>query len=187
MSTYNFSQIKEKVLEWGWGFLNNNASFIEMIKNEKNVLIFELTFQNCLAHVVVNDAFFAPYKHVSFEAITLDSDEAIKSGRPELIYFFYDSEDMSVADVVEELNVGVEYCANYIPNQLEGRYIGKRGNLCFENEKFNKIIHPDDLKKIKQISCREIFVCTDVQFQYLVVNNAFGSVRILPRVFKMCV
>ena len=110
---------------------------------------------------------------------------ALESGQPDLIYFFYDSDDTLVEDVIEELNAGVEYCSNFTPNQLEEIYIGKKGKLQFKNEKINKIIHPDDLKKGKQILCGEEFVCTDVQFQYLVVNNNSDSVRILPRVFKV--
>lgn len=169
----------------GGNFLRNNVDFIEMVKNEKDALIFDFTFQNCLAQIVVNDVLFAPYKCVSFEAATLDSKKALESGQPDLIYFFYDSDDTLVEDVIEELNAGVEYCSNFTPNQLEEIYIGEKGKLQFENERINKIIHLDDLKKGKQILCGEEFVCTDVQFQYLVVNNNSDSIRILPGAFKV--
>lgn len=184
MRNYDFTQIREKVLEWGQNFLRNDAGFIEMGKNEKDVLIFNLTFQNCLAQIVVNDVFFAPYKSVSFEAMTLDTKKAIESGQPDLIYFFYDSDDTLVEEVIEELNGGIEYCFNYIPNQLEEMYIGKKGKLNFANEKASKILHPNDINKVEEISCEEVFVCTGVQFQYLVVENNSNSMRILPRIFR---
>lgn len=184
MRNYNFTQIREKVLEWGENLLKKGIDFIEIAKNEKEVLIFDLTFENCLAQIVVNDVFFAPYKSVSFEAMTIDSQKAMESGQPDLIYFFYDSDDTLVKDVIEELNDAIVYCSNYIPNQLEKMYIGKRGKLDFVNEKASKIIHPDDLKKVESIFCGEEFVCTAVQCQYLVVENDSSSIRILPRVFR---
>lgn len=184
MGNYNFTQIKEKVSGWGNTLLKDDTEFIEMVKNEKNLLIFDLTFQNCLAQIVVNDVFFAPYKSVSFEAITIDSKKAIESGQPDLIYFFYDSDDTLLEEVMGELDAGIEYCSNYIPNQLEEMYIGKRGKLDFVNEKKRNTIHPDDLNKFEQIYCGKEFVCTNVKSQYLVVDNGFTSIRILPRVFR---
>lgn len=184
MVNYNFAQIKEKVLEWGTALLRNDVDFIEMIKNEENVLIFDLTFQNCLAQIVVNDVFFAPYKNISFEAATIDSKKAIESGQPDLIYFFYDSDDIPLEEVIEELDAGIEYCSNYVPNQLEEMYIGKRGKIDFANEKTSKVVHPDDINKVEQIFYREKFVCTNVQCQYLVVENDSDSIRILPRIFR---
>lgn len=168
----------------GKKYLTNETNFIKLKKNEKEVLIFDLTFKNCLAQIVVSDVFFAPYKNVSFEAMTIDSDKAIKSGQPELVYFFYDSDDTLLEDVIDELNVGVEYCSKYIPNQLNEMYIGKKGKLNFKNEKRNKTIHPDDLEKVKQSFYNKIFVCTDIQFQYLVIDDNASSIRVLPTVFK---
>ena len=149
------------------------------------MLIFDLTFHNCLAQIVVYDADFAPYKNVSLEAVTGNSKKAIESGQPDLIYFFYDSEDMMEDEVIDELNDGIEYCLNYIPDQLQQIYIGKKGTLYIDYKKVKRIVHPDDLKKIKKDFLYGEFVCTDVQFQYLVVKNNLISIRILPKVFKV--
>lgn len=51
-----------------------------MVKNERDFLIYDLTFLHCLAQIVVHDVSFAPYKCVSFEAMTLDSRKAMESG-----------------------------------------------------------------------------------------------------------
>lgn len=185
MKNYNFRLIKEKVLEWGQQYIISGTDFISLTKNEDDVLIFDLTFCNCLAQIVVCDTCYAPYKNVSFEAMTINSKKAIESGQPDLIYFFYDSEDMVENEVLEELNVGVEYCLNYIPNQLGEMYINKKGILNIDSEKMNRIVHPDDLKKVKKEFLVGKFVCTDVQFQYLVVENDLLSIRILPRVFRI--
>lgn len=99
--------------------------------------------------IVIHDVFFAPYKSISFEAMTIDSKKAIESGQPDFIYFFYDSDDTLLEEVFEELDAGIEYCSNYIPNQLEEMYIGKRGILDFVNETTRKVIHPDDLHKVE--------------------------------------
>lgn len=183
MQNYDFNKIKEKILEWSQIYTTNNSEFIELTKNEKDGVIFDLTFHNCLAQIVVCDPTFAPYKNVSFEAMTIDSKKSIESGQPELIYFFYDSEGMMEKEVIDELNAGVEYCLNYIPNQLEDIYLGKQGILNIEDEKISRIVHPDDLKKIKKEFLSGKFVCTNIQFQYLVVENNLISIRILPRVF----
>lgn len=94
MQNYSLKQIKEKVLKWSQNNLTSllkNSDFFEVNKNEKDMLVIDLTFKYCLAQILVSDSTFAPYKYVSFEAMTLDSKKALEHGQPELIYFFYDS------------------------------------------------------------------------------------------------
>ena len=70
-----------------------------------------------MAQVIVNEEEFAPYEFVSFEAMTIESEKALTSEQPELIYFFYDSIDTSKLDVINELQTAIEYCEKYIPNE----------------------------------------------------------------------
>lgn len=74
--------------------------------------IFDLTFKHCLAQLTVSNPIFAPYQYVDFEAMARESE------KPELIYFFYDSKEMTEEEVFHELEVGIQYCSGYIPNQL---------------------------------------------------------------------
>ncbi len=180
MDNYNFNQIKKRVLEWGQQYIADGNNFIELEKNAESALIFDLTFPNCLAQIIVDDQYFVPYKNVSFEAITLDSEEAIASERSELIYFFYDSEDTTEEEVIVQLNKGIQYCLNYIPNQLGTKYIGQRGKLDITDRKLIFVIHPSDLPKTKKELLEKEFTCTGTQFQYLVVENDKIKIKILP-------
>lgn len=184
MENNNFIFIKEKVLEWGENYIRNKEEFIELVKNERDLLIYDLTFLHCLAQIVVRDVLLAPYKCVSFEAMTLDSRKAMESGQPELIYFFYDSEDTLADQVIEELDQGIEYCIHYIPDQLEATYIGKKGSINCVTEKKERYIHPDDLMKADQMLCQKDVICISVQYQYLVVRNDVGFLRVLPEAFR---
>lgn len=184
MENYDFEFIKERVLEWGEKYIKNKDGFIEMVKNERDILIYDLTFLNCLAQIVVRDVSFAPYKCVSFEAMTMDSRKSMESGQPELIYFFYDSEDTLPDQVIEELDKGIEYCIHYIPDQLEATYIGKKGSINCATKKKERYIHPDDLTKADQILYQKDVICISVQYQYLVVRNDVGFIRVLPEVFR---
>ena len=40
-----------------------------------------------------------------------------------MIYFFYDSEDTTEDEVITELDKGIQYCLNYIPDELRYKYI----------------------------------------------------------------
>lgn len=180
MGDYNFGQIKDRIFEWA----KNYNNFIEMVKNEPEILIYDLEFKNCLAQIVVYNPFFAPYKNVSFEALAIDSKKTMENGQPELIYVFYDSDNTFMEDVIYALDYGIKYCYAYIPGKLEEIYTGKKGYLDFTGEKPKRVIYPDDLKEYKQIFNGGKLICTGVQCQYLVLKSALGTIRILPEVFK---
>ena len=180
---HDLYQIKEYVFEWYRSY-QNKSNCMEVIKNEKDVLIIDMTFDNCIAQLIVNEPGFAPYRHVCFEALALNSLKSIETRLPDLIYFFYDSIDLTVGEIVEEINLGVQYCEKYIPEDLENRYINKRGVLNARNSKWSKIIHSSDLKKIDNDSLSKSFTCIGTQFQYLVVKNDDITIRVLPSFFE---
>ena len=182
MEYYDLSQIKEHVLEWYRSYLNK-SNCMEVTKNEKDILIIDMTFENCIAQLIVNEPGFAPYKHVYFEALALNSKKFLKTGLPDLIYFFYDSVDMTLEEIIEEINLGVQCCKKYIPEDLENRYINKQGVLNAGKSEWSKIIHSDDLKKIDDASLSRSFTCVGTQFQYLIVKNDDITIRVLPSFF----
>ena len=135
MRKYTFDEIKRDIFEWSQKDIFNcmaQQDKIELTKNNTDTLLFDLTFNNCLAQLTVSDAFWAPYQFVSFEAMTLDSEKAQEVGEPELVYFFYDSNEMTIKDVINELEMGIKYCSCYMPNQLKKAYLNKRGILAVE-------------------------------------------------------
>jgi hypothetical protein len=188
MNKYTFDQIRESVLQWSQSDIPNriaSSEYFEITKNEKEVLLIDLTFENCLAQIVVTNPIFAPYQYVSFEAMTLESKRSQETGKPEMIYFFYDSADMLEKEVIEELKFGVKLCSDYIPDRLGETYINKSGVLIIKNENLRHLIHPDDVKKYKKGLSDGDFMCTEIQSQYLVVKNDLISLRVLPQLFSV--
>ena len=158
---------------------------IVISKNNNEVLLFDLTFDNCIAQLIVSNPYFAPYQFVSFEAMTLDSEKAKNTGKPEMVYFFYDSAIMSKREVLNELGMGIKYCSDYIPDQLIKMYLNKIGILTIEDKNLNYIVHTDDIKKINAEIMREEFICKDVKAQYLVVKGTTISLNVLPQAFTI--
>ena len=117
----------------------------------------------------------------------MDSEKAIANGYAELIYFFYDSEDMTEDEVVNQLDKGIRFCLDYIPNDLRKKYINKTGILDFGNEKMSKAIYPADLQKVKKEFQKKEFVCTDTHCQYLVVESEGVRIMVLPKVFRVTI
>ena len=124
MQYYDYESIKNKIREWYHNCLleHSSASNLFVIsKDEKEALIIDMTFEHCLAQLEVADPIFAPYKHVAFLAMTGDSKRALKNDGLELIYFFYDAEDMHESEVIDALNLGVKFSSEYKPDAFGKR------------------------------------------------------------------
>ena len=60
------------------------------------------------------------------------------------------------------------------------------GYLNIDHNNYKKVVHPDDIKKLKENAIKDKFICLDLQFQYLIIsNNNNITIRVLPSVFKM--
>lgn len=178
-----FEAMREEVLSWYRRCISRGAEYMELTKNKEEAVVIDLSFRNCLAQIAVCNQTYAPYSNVSFEAATLDSKTAIESGQPELIYFWYDTENTTKENVVEELNKGVDYCVQYIPNLLEKEYLNQRGVIFTGKENVSKIVHPDDLSKLARSDLDEEYICVGVQSQYLVIENRVKTIRVLAEFF----
>lgn len=186
MCNYTFIQIKEAILNWSLKDILKELSktdILEITKNEEDILLLDLTFQHCLAQIVVTRPAFAPYQFVSFEAMTLDSENALKTGDPEMVYFFYDSKETNKNKVLEILTSGIKFCTQYIPEEFGLKFIGKKGTVSIILEELLYIVHPDDVKKINFDLVDEEFVCINTEAQYLLISNNLHSFRILPNYF----
>ena len=154
-----------------------------MEKNNDDILLLYLTFNYCMAEFTVSKPIFAPYQFVSFDAITLDSEKARETGKPERVFFFYDSSEMTEKIVINELETGIEYCSCYIPDHTRKTFLDKRGMLVIDYGNLYHIVHPDDIKKINEENVKGEFICKDVEAQYLVVENGMFTLRIIPQNF----
>lgn len=188
MSNYTYEQIKKTVLKWSQNDIFKELAkddYIEITKNEEEVLLIDLTFDYCLAQIVVSKPIFAPYQYVSFEAMTLESKKTQETGKPEMVYFFYDSAEVSENEVLDELSFGVKLCSEYLPDKLSEMYLNKSGLLTIINDDLRHVMYTDDIKKYRKdlIACK--FVCTDIESQYLVVKSNLITLRVLPQVFNI--
>ena len=111
MSSLSFVEVKEAVAEWLW---NSNEYFkekniaLEIIKDEADILLAELDFGECLAEIVVDEPYFAPYRYVAFQAVK------IVAGAPESFNFWYDGEGVSKEEIINNLNKAVKAVAKGI-------------------------------------------------------------------------
>lgn len=185
MQYYTFETIKKVVLKWYQDYASSGKEYMQLVKNENEIIVIDLSFCNCMAQITVCNNDYAPFNYVSFEAATIDSSKALESGKPELVYFFYASKDTTEKDVIDALNIAVKYCLNYTPDFLKTKYINKKGVVQVDSEKMSIIIHPDDIKKIEQVCFSSEHICVDVQCQYLVLKSDELTFRVLPQFFHL--
>lgn len=72
------------------------------------MVIIGLSFDNCRAQITVSDTALMPCHMVVFDAAFFNSYKNV----PEQVYFFHDSEDTTIEDVINGLNAGIAYCQN---------------------------------------------------------------------------
>lgn len=185
MNIEEYQKIKKSVCYWAENIIKIYPDILENINNEADKLICNFTFTYCLAQVVVCTPIFAPYRYVEFEALTFDSKKAVECARPDLIYFFYDSEKDTEETITLQLNQGIEYCLNYSPDYLEKKYDGKKGKLNLIDSQIGKYLHTDDLKKYNKNIGDMDFMCMGTHAQYLVVKNDKITLRVLEEGFQL--
>lgn len=101
-----YVQVRKCVEQWiksnKSNFINNNIK-IEELENTSEQLYLILHFPKCLAALVVAEPDCAPYRYVSFEV------GDIVNGSYEMVYSWYDNENDSIFDILEQLNKGIEF------------------------------------------------------------------------------
>lgn len=110
-----FETVRNSILEWYENHAFKNTKYMQITKNEKTIIIIDLTFAHCLAQITINEPSFAPYKYVYFEAGTMESQKAMESNQLEIIHYFYDQEGMTVKEITDALDIAFKYCMEYVP------------------------------------------------------------------------
>jgi len=104
-------QIKEKVTQW---LLQNEEMFkskniiMEVVEKSDERFYVILDFRKCMSSIIVATPDFAPYRFVAFEMAEM------VNGTLTMPYSWYDSDDDTIEDIIENLeksvNLALEYC-----------------------------------------------------------------------------
>ena len=113
-----FETVRDGILTWYQKNALKNPEYMQLTKNEKDILIIDLTFDHCLAQITVNEPSFVPYKYVYFEAGTIESQKAVESNQPEMIYLFYGREGMTIKEITDALDAAFQFCIAYVPQLI---------------------------------------------------------------------
>jgi hypothetical protein len=66
-----------------------------------------LNFGECVADIVVEEPYFAPYRFVSFQALAME-DETLKT-----VHFWYDEEGTTVEEIIKNLDNAIDVVAKH--------------------------------------------------------------------------
>lgn len=106
---YCFEEIKEEVLKWYQSCVSNGAEYMKLVRNEDEGVIIGLSFDSCKAQITVSDTANIPCNMVVFNAAAFNPHKNVS----EQIYYFFDSEDSTIEDVMNGLNTGIAYCLKF--------------------------------------------------------------------------
>ena len=104
MASPLFNDVREAISKWiksnDENFSNKNI-LLEILKDDERCLRAELNFGEALAEILVVEPDFVPFRYVSFQAV------GILSTVPDLVHFWYDKEDTSIREVIENLDKAI--------------------------------------------------------------------------------
>lgn len=76
----------------------------EIDRDNESAFIVNLETKRYIAQLTVENCGFHPYRYVSFYVLDTEKDESQQSP-----FVYYDSENASISDIVENLNLGVDF------------------------------------------------------------------------------
>lgn len=106
-----FQETKLLVIEWvaqNQAYFQGNGIKVEILRNEKEG--YRASFENdiCMAEIVVEQPYFAPYRFISFEIA------AIKEEQVTIVYNWYDHKNTTTNEIRRNLKKGIDYFIDYI-------------------------------------------------------------------------
>lgn len=101
--------VMNEIHKWYENITKKYAEVIkfEIDKDEKDIFIVNFDTNKYVAQLVVEDIGFHPHRFVSFTVLDIEKD--IHQNYP---YLFYDDEEDSVSDIIEQLNRGIEFISH---------------------------------------------------------------------------
>ena len=110
MNRVSYFKVRKAVKQWlidNKTMFKNNNILVEEVEKTYEQLFIILSFQKCLAAIVVAKDAFAPYRYVLFEM------GDIVDGVHKMIYSWYDNENTTINEVVGSLDRSIEIALNY--------------------------------------------------------------------------
>ena len=110
MNRVSYFKVRKAVEQWlidNKTMFKNNNILVEEVEKTYEQLFIILSFQKCLAAIVVAKDAFAPYRYVSFEM------GDIVDGVHKMIYSWDDNENTTINEVVGSLDRSIEIALNY--------------------------------------------------------------------------
>lgn len=80
---------------------------LEVLTEDNAIYRAEFTCSHCMAEVLVEKPHWAPYRDVSFLVV------AIVNNTAEMVYHWYDSEENTISDILEQLDKGIRFAIDY--------------------------------------------------------------------------
>jgi hypothetical protein len=108
VSSPTFTEAREAVARWlesSRGSLVDRGIVIGVVRDIDACLAVVLNFGECVADVVVEEPYFAPYRFVSFQALAME-DETLKT-----VHFWYDDEGTTVEEIIKNLDNAIDVVA----------------------------------------------------------------------------
>lgn len=110
MNRVSYFKVRKAVKQWlidNKTMFKNNNILVEEVEKTYEQLFIILSFQKCLAAIVVAKDAFAPYRYVLFEM------GDIVDGVHKMIYSWYDNENTTINEVVGSLDRSIDIALNY--------------------------------------------------------------------------
>ena len=110
MNRVSYFKVRKAVEQWlidNKTMFKNNNILVEKVEKTYEQLFIILSFQKCLAAIVVAKDAFAPYRYVLFEM------GDIVDGIHKMIYSWYDNENTTINEIVRSLDESIEFALNY--------------------------------------------------------------------------
>lgn len=110
MNRVSYFKVRKAVKQWlidNKTMFKNNNILVEEVEKTYEQLFIILSFQKCLAAIVVAKDAFVPYRYVLFEM------GDIVDGVHKMIYSWYDNENTTINEVVRGLDRSIEIALNY--------------------------------------------------------------------------
>ncbi len=105
--------IKQAVMDWAYSYLfQDDEMKLAVFEEKKCDEIYRVTlrFKHCMAEILVEKPYFAPYRYVSFQVW------AVVDEKLDLVYYWFDKDGDEIDMILEQLSRGIEFSKNYPVN-----------------------------------------------------------------------
>ncbi len=101
-----FNKVMKSIHQWYFKISNNYNNLInfEIVRDDENIFILNLDTERYISQLIIEKEGFHPHRFVEFYVLDIEKD--IKQ---EPIWTYYDSENDSIKDIIDNLNSGITF------------------------------------------------------------------------------